>query len=626
MNTSGLPQEELAHIWSLADRDQDGRLSRDEFLLAMKMISCRRKGMPLPKSLPPDLEASVAGQGEENGGGFGFGGDGFDFAGPAEDDLSKSKKKGDEDSLNLTDDFHSSKKDKKKGRKDKDSDDGIDTFSVLDKRDRRETRGTAVIDDIYLGGEERRDSGGGDDGVDSIRFDGSSSGAVIGGVVEADTKLSRINNDKSVIGEELKDELVREKMGLEAQMQRKREFEKQVTETRIEMEQMKEERQKIEIDIAANSSDISHFQEEISYLHNQISEMKKEMEEMTKTSQNGGRSVSGDNHSRHSDSSKKSTEHQGERRKEIEELKVTLERLRREKENAQSRVSVLQERQRQADQDRTLLLSAVETERVRLAKIGNERIALSEERQALTESINAIAQHQVMHLGPPTIYRPSRGDRPMYESLPYDESERHHTSGGGWYANTGRDLKGVRSSAVGPPAVTQGNGGGGDGRGRGDYPSNWTTFDSTRSSRRGAGGGGEGRDEDRGIEGILNGRSGSERGERGSERDGRGGGSFDDLTGDYAADRRERERSAYLGTRTSERDNERSDRGDHASGRAGADELVRRPESGKIGRGEAASEGEDDGGGRGKSRRSKKSSKKHKKKKDDAFDLSDFGE
>eukprot|EP00923_Selenidium_pygospionis_P052785 GHVN01091454.1.p1 GENE.GHVN01091454.1~~GHVN01091454.1.p1 ORF type:complete len:579 (-),score=143.83 GHVN01091454.1:206-1822(-) len=537
------------------------------------------------------------------------------------DDLSKSKKKGDEDTLNLTDDFRSSKKNKKKGRMDKDSDDGIDTFSVLDKRDRRDPRGTAVIDDIYLGGEERKDSGGGDDGDDSIRFDGSSSGAVIGGVIEADTNLSRINNDKSVIGEKLKDELVREKIGLEAQMHRKREFEKQVTETRIEMEQMKEERQKIDVDIAANASDINHFQEEISYLHNQISEMKKEMEEMTKTSQNGGRSVSGDNHSRHSDSSKKSTEHQGERRKEIEELKVTLERLGREKENAQSRVAVLQERQRQADQDRTLLLSAVETERVRLAKIGNERIALSEERQALTEAINAIAQHQLMHLEPATDVR-----RSIWGDRPYD-SERHHMSGGGWYSNTGRDSKGVRSSVVAPPAVNQRNGGGGDGRGRGAYPSDWTTFDSTRSSRRGAGGGGEGRDEDRGIEGILNGRSGSERGERGSERDGRGGGSFDDLTGDYAADRRERERSAYLGTRTSERDNERSDRGDHASGRAGADELVRRPESGKIGRGEAASEGEDDGGGRGKSRRSKKSSKKHKKKKKhDAFDLSDWGE
>lgn len=52
---SNLPQPVLAQIWNLADIDTDGRLTCDEFVVAMHLIDCVRAGDPVPTVLPPDL-------------------------------------------------------------------------------------------------------------------------------------------------------------------------------------------------------------------------------------------------------------------------------------------------------------------------------------------------------------------------------------------------------------------------------------------------------------------------------------------------------------------------------------------------------------------------------------------
>ena len=55
MLESRLPQPMLAQIWNLSDIDGDGRLTCDEFVVAMHLIDCARVGDPLPSVLPPDL-------------------------------------------------------------------------------------------------------------------------------------------------------------------------------------------------------------------------------------------------------------------------------------------------------------------------------------------------------------------------------------------------------------------------------------------------------------------------------------------------------------------------------------------------------------------------------------------
>ncbi|KAJ9641942.1 hypothetical protein H2199_005157 [Coniosporium tulheliwenetii] len=59
-SNSGLPEDILATIWDLADINSEGRLSRDEFAVAMYLIKQQkpRPGQPrlnLPASLPPNL-------------------------------------------------------------------------------------------------------------------------------------------------------------------------------------------------------------------------------------------------------------------------------------------------------------------------------------------------------------------------------------------------------------------------------------------------------------------------------------------------------------------------------------------------------------------------------------------
>ncbi|XP_033111620.1 intersectin-1-like [Anneissia japonica] len=45
----------LAEIWRLSDIDNDGKLTSEEFCLAMHLVDVAKSGAPLPKTLPPEL-------------------------------------------------------------------------------------------------------------------------------------------------------------------------------------------------------------------------------------------------------------------------------------------------------------------------------------------------------------------------------------------------------------------------------------------------------------------------------------------------------------------------------------------------------------------------------------------
>jgi len=52
---SGLQQQALAHIWNLCDTDQSGKLSADQFTLAMWLVSNALKGIQPPTALTPEM-------------------------------------------------------------------------------------------------------------------------------------------------------------------------------------------------------------------------------------------------------------------------------------------------------------------------------------------------------------------------------------------------------------------------------------------------------------------------------------------------------------------------------------------------------------------------------------------
>lgn len=55
LTQSGLPGDVLASIWDLSDIDDDGRLTKDEFAVAMHLIQTKMSGKELPQVLPVGL-------------------------------------------------------------------------------------------------------------------------------------------------------------------------------------------------------------------------------------------------------------------------------------------------------------------------------------------------------------------------------------------------------------------------------------------------------------------------------------------------------------------------------------------------------------------------------------------
>ncbi|XP_066912106.1 intersectin-1-like isoform X2 [Clytia hemisphaerica] len=56
---SNLPTPVLGQIWTLSDLDRDGRMTLQEFMIAMHLLSCKIKGVEIPRSLPPSLKSST---------------------------------------------------------------------------------------------------------------------------------------------------------------------------------------------------------------------------------------------------------------------------------------------------------------------------------------------------------------------------------------------------------------------------------------------------------------------------------------------------------------------------------------------------------------------------------------
>lgn len=51
LEESGLSQQELGQIWSLVDQDHDGRLSFDDFSMALHFVKMRKQGLELPRTV-----------------------------------------------------------------------------------------------------------------------------------------------------------------------------------------------------------------------------------------------------------------------------------------------------------------------------------------------------------------------------------------------------------------------------------------------------------------------------------------------------------------------------------------------------------------------------------------------
>jgi len=55
MRSSHLSEDDLEHIWNLADVNRDGKLTREAFVVVIRLIKAKVSGRDLPDVLPPSL-------------------------------------------------------------------------------------------------------------------------------------------------------------------------------------------------------------------------------------------------------------------------------------------------------------------------------------------------------------------------------------------------------------------------------------------------------------------------------------------------------------------------------------------------------------------------------------------
>lgn len=200
----------------------------------------------------------------------------------------------------------------------------------------------------------------------------------------------------------LSGEVLDERRELEKQLSRRRDFEAHLREARSQLEALRDERRRVEADATTTQRRIAHLQDELGFVEREVRaaeedlQMLRESGGFSRESRRGPAPYSSADEERRDVISKVRAERELLQRdqKGIEELRVRLDEIFRQKLDAQMVQQSLLEKQRQAEQDRGLMLTAVEAERGKLSALRADRIKLWEERSVLEKELTDIAQER----------------------------------------------------------------------------------------------------------------------------------------------------------------------------------------------------------------------------------------
>eukprot|EP00927_Polykrikos_kofoidii_P056838 TRINITY_DN50925_c0_g1_i1.p1 TRINITY_DN50925_c0_g1~~TRINITY_DN50925_c0_g1_i1.p1 ORF type:complete len:681 (-),score=147.83 TRINITY_DN50925_c0_g1_i1:182-2224(-) len=408
-----LPDQMLKNIWDLSDLDRDYRLSFREFVCAMHLATHASNGQPLPVEVRPEQQATFAQSVER---------------------------------LAV-------------GKKGKHSADG-------------DVARTSEWGTGHIAGSD----GGGICGAacaSSAHWKDvpPTSGDLVVGENTGLAQLASVFEDVARIdhGGELRRlsaDVVAERREFEEQLSRRRAVEKQLSESRAHLDRLRESRRRVEGECAASQRHIAHLQDEILFVNEELRDAEEDLALLRESSD----IPSGDSKARRGPAPYGSAE--DERRdvlskvraerellqrdqKSIEELRARLEEVFKKKLEAQVLQQSLLEKQRQTEQDRGLMLTAIEAERGKLSAMRAERIRLWEERSRLERETTDLAQERWLaeHQSGPrrdqlasgrasgTPVNPSEAVSGSFRSAPSDPHQR---------------VKGVRRDERPPPAVIHG--------------------------------------------------------------------------------------------------------------------------------------------------------------------------
>lgn len=219
--------------------------------------------------------------------------------------------------------------------------------------------------------------------------------------------------------------VLEERRNLEQHLNRRRDIELKLQESRGQLEALREERRRVETEGSAAQRHGAHLQDELGYVEREVKDAEQDLNTMRESSdisrlqRQGPAPYSNPEEERRDVLSKVRAEKELLQRDQqaIEDLRLKLEQVFKEKLDAQVLQQALLEKQRQTEQDRGLMLTAIEAERGKLSAMRAERIQMWEERSALEREMTNILQERWLaeHRGPPQ--RAGRPEKDVRDSM-----------------------------------------------------------------------------------------------------------------------------------------------------------------------------------------------------------------
>jgi len=406
LQLTGLDDQVLQNIWNLSDLDRDGRLSLREFVCAMHLAENVKQGQQLPAEVRPEQQERLARGLQRHL--LGSSSAAADAFGASTSGTARGRPKYQEDFSTVdtaASDLRAHKSGKSRKKHGGEPHDAARDFAL----DSEFSTVTSRVQDSGVVGVVDRPALG-----------------QLASVLEAVARL-----DAGGELRRLSNEVLDERRELERQLSHRRTCEKQLRESRGQLDVLNEERRRVEGESLAAQRRIAHLQDELGFVEREVRAAEEDLRVLREASglgedegafaglRRGPAPYSSAEEERHDVLSKVRAERELLQRdqRSIEELRARLDDILKQKSDAQLLQQSLLEKQRQAEQDRGLMLTAIEAERGKLGAIRADRIKLWEERSALEKELMDISQESFL-VEQSAPVRSNRGEQTRSYGMP----------------------------------------------------------------------------------------------------------------------------------------------------------------------------------------------------------------
>eukprot|EP00442_Polarella_glacialis_P019214 CAMPEP_0115098136 /NCGR_PEP_ID=MMETSP0227-20121206/30951_1 /TAXON_ID=89957 /ORGANISM="Polarella glacialis, Strain CCMP 1383" /LENGTH=450 /DNA_ID=CAMNT_0002492627 /DNA_START=124 /DNA_END=1476 /DNA_ORIENTATION=+ len=201
----------------------------------------------------------------------------------------------------------------------------------------------------------------------------------------------------------LSNEVLEERRQLERQLAKRRELEQQLRQSRNGIDEVREERRRLDVESAATKCRVAHLQDELVFVGREIQGCEEDLDLLRQAAglgkvdnRRGPAPYSNPEEERRDVLSKVRAERELllKDQRAIEEHRTRLDQIFRQKQESQTLQQALLEKQRQSEQDRGLMLTAIEADRGKFGAMREKRLRLWEDRSELEREMQDLSQEQ----------------------------------------------------------------------------------------------------------------------------------------------------------------------------------------------------------------------------------------